>query len=508
MAEQKSADLVTSQCGGEGMRLCPKCHAKLDDDATYCPNDGTRILESDRETQRPGPLPIGSTLGHYRLLEVLGRGGVATVYLAEHTRLGRRVALKVLDPERARDKIMLSRFFGEARAINDVSHPNIVDVTDLIYDEAEKYYVMEHLEGGTLSELLESGRSLPIHTALDIALQIASGLAAVHTANVIHRDLKPQNVLLVDQKGRDRVVKLIDFGIAKIRDPDTGESLHNTVNFAVLGTPEYMSPEQLAGAEVDHKTDIYSFGVVLYQLVTGETPFRGSNFGEYVIKHTTTPPLKPSEVQGLAHAIPPALDALILQCLAKKPSERPQSMHWVESRIHDLVGMVSAAKPAARRRARRLRWQLTLGACATVVLAASIGYLWAVSGRQVESPSFHQDEAPTVTPDGTVEIWFDSTPPGATVRSFDTGELVGVTPFLASFSRSAGSASFELVLPGHDPATTLVSMNKDTQVSVELSKTSPPREKTTAAAKHKPESDEASQQIIESDIINPFEDRH
>jgi eukaryotic-like serine/threonine-protein kinase len=322
--------------------VCPACGTEYGGIVKYCAQCGGSL--HDLEPERSVQLAAGTIVGSYRLLDLLGEGGMGRVYLAEHIKLGRRVALKMLRPEFGGNPIAVARFFAEARAVNRISHDNIVEITDFL-DQAGLYnsYIMELLRGEDLGLRLLRTDVLPIAVAVEIGAQIASALTAVHAVGIVHRDLKPDNIFLIDRGGTPNFVKLLDFGVAKLSGVgDRGLSLHTTALGQVVGTPEYMSPEQAGGEPVDHRADIYALGVILYETVTGRLPFQAKNFGELVLQHLTAPPPRPTSYSDLPHQIPPALDDLIVELLAKAPADRPQSMVEIEQRlqaIHDALDL-------------------------------------------------------------------------------------------------------------------------------------------------------------------------
>jgi eukaryotic-like serine/threonine-protein kinase len=250
--------------------------------------------------------------GRYRVTRKLGGGGMADVYLAEDQELGRRVAIKILHDRYANDDQFVERFRREATHAAGLSHPNIVSIFDRGETNGSYYIVMEYVEGRTLKELIRSRGPCPIQVAIAYTRQILAALRYAHRNGVIHRDIKPHNVI-VDAEG---VVKVTDFGIAR-----AGAS-QMTEEGAIIGTAQYLSPEQARGAPVDQTSDLYSTGIVLFELVTGEVPFSGETPVEIAMKHLSETPDAPSD---LRQEVPPDLDMVVLRALAKEPSDRYQS---------------------------------------------------------------------------------------------------------------------------------------------------------------------------------------
>ena len=219
------------------------------------------------------------------------------VYRAEHVKLGREVALKLLRGDYARRRDAVLRFFQEAKTVNRVRHRNIVDVTDFVeLDDGTTFIIMEFLRGQSLGKWARTGIDLP--RALAVLVQICDGLGAAHAVGVVHRDLKPDNVIVVPTSDGAELVKLLDFGVAKLVNRDDEDVGFQTAAGSVIGTPAYMSPEQAGGMMVDHRSDIYSLGAIMYELFTGQPMFRGRSFGEYVRKHLTEMPVPPRQTQG------------------------------------------------------------------------------------------------------------------------------------------------------------------------------------------------------------------
>jgi eukaryotic-like serine/threonine-protein kinase len=269
-------------------------------------------------------IEVGQVVGNYAVTEKLGEGGMGIVYLVEHPVIGRKAALKAVHPHFARNPMVVSRFVTEAKAVNQIGHEHIVDITDFgTTPSGDFYFIMEYLGGDSLAGALNRQAPFSPERALRIALQLADALEASHAHGVIHRDLKPDNIVLVEH-GTDRdFVKVLDFGLAKLVGPDQA-GMRNTQTGSVVGTPYYMSPEQCEGnREIDRRADIYSLGVVLFEMLTGKLPFGGKGYGEVLLKHMTVPaPAARSVVPSLS----PALDAILYRALAKDPAERFQTM--------------------------------------------------------------------------------------------------------------------------------------------------------------------------------------
>jgi serine/threonine-protein kinase len=278
----------------------------------------------------------GRTLGHYRLIRLLGCGGMGTVYLAEQPLIGARVAVKVLHPELARDARLRARFYAEARTVNLIGHPNIVRIFDInVSRDGLHYFVMEYLEGTPLSRLV---RPVEPDLVAWLLAQACDALEAVHHSGVVHRDLKPDNLLMVERPGERPTLKVLDFGVAKaLHDP---AHLEQTVAGQVFGTPAYMSPEQWAGQVVDGRADVYSLGVTGYLLLTGQLPYPRGQLAKLVLSPEPPPPLRPPH--ELAPAVPEALSRALLRALARDPAER------FASALEFKRALLAAVRPAPR----------------------------------------------------------------------------------------------------------------------------------------------------------------
>ena len=267
---------------------------------------------------------VGQTLdGRYVVEGILGQGGMGLVYRARHAMLGKALAIKVLKPEVSRDEGVIARFRREAQSASAIGSPHICDVSDFgTLPDGSTYFVMEFLDGPPLTKVMELERPMSVARIVRVGQQLADALGAAHERGIIHRDLKPDNVHLVRHGSRDDFVKVLDFGIAKV-----GNAADKKLTQAgqVFGTPHYMSPEQCSGREVDHRTDIYAIGVMLYEMATGQVPFDADNLMGVLTKHVYENPIPPRELPPPVN-VPPGLEAIILKALAKQPEHRYQSM--------------------------------------------------------------------------------------------------------------------------------------------------------------------------------------
>jgi len=319
------------------MLHCPTCGQDFADEVRVCPEDGAALqADSTVAMEMPEDPLVGLTLDEkYHLDSRIGTGGMGTVYRATHLLIDRPVAIKVLNPRYVEDEAAQTRFRREARAAGRIQHTNAVTVTDFGRTaEGLVYIVMELLEGHTLRDVLAHDAPLDTARAVSMMLQVASAVGAAHDAGVIHRDLKPANIFIVQRKDAPPFVKVLDFGIAKlaaeaIDDDDDPQTL--TAVGAMIGTPRYMSPEQCEGAKLTPASDVYSLGIILYEMLTGTTPFNGTSPIAIAIKHSSTPPRAPREFVA---TIPVALEELILHALEKRPESRPQDANAFRNELY------------------------------------------------------------------------------------------------------------------------------------------------------------------------------
>jgi serine/threonine-protein kinase len=307
---------------------------------------------------------IGRTIASYRILEPLGRGGMGVVYLAEDVELGRQVALKLLPAGALDDPERRQRFEREARTLAAVTHPHIATPYAAGEDGGIAYLAMERLPGPSLEQMLEAG-PLPVARAVAIARDVASALACAHAADIVHRDVKPGNVML----GADGEVKLMDFGLAKLaagsaRRGDPGDPLaaFSTEDGIVVGSPMYMSPEHAQGLATDERSDLFSLGSVLYEMVSGRAPFRGLHAVGVLLSLTR------GEVAPL-HEAPPALRAIVERCMAPRPEDRFASAQELVDALDALAPEVAAVGDDSR------RWSLLFGAAAVAAAIAVAVYV-------------------------------------------------------------------------------------------------------------------------------------
>jgi tRNA A-37 threonylcarbamoyl transferase component Bud32 len=273
---------------------------------------------------------IGESIGSYRITAKLGEGGMGVVYVGEHQFIARRAAIKVLLPEFSANREIMQRFFNEARATSVIRHPGIVEITDCaVLPDGCAYIVMELLEGESLGGCLRREDRLSVQRSAHLTRHIAAALAAAHDKRIVHRDLKPDNIFLLSASGAaaPSPTKILDFGIAKLLNTDAGLGSHKTRTGSIMGTPVYMSPEQCRGSgQIDHRTDIYSLGCILFEMLCGRPPFTHEGFGELIASHLS---VVPPTIRSFDPSLPRSVDAVVARMLAKLPADRPQTMREV-----------------------------------------------------------------------------------------------------------------------------------------------------------------------------------
>jgi serine/threonine protein kinase len=459
-------------------------------------SDSEEITSSRLKVMRQDPY-LGATIdGRYKVEALLGEGGMGVVYRCVHTIIGKKVAMKVLRADLARDPEVTERFLNEAKAASTIGNSHIIDISDFgQFQDGATYFVMEFLVGQPLTRIMEGGKAVPLTRILHVARQLAEGLSAAHAAGIVHRDLKPDNIFLIDRGGEKDFVKILDFGIAKV---STAGDAKLTRAGAVFGTPHYMSPEQAAGQPVDHRGDIYSFGVILYELASGRVPFDADNFMGILTQHMYKTPTPIRSLAAQQQDVPPGLEAIALKCLSKRPEHRYQSMSELIADLDKLrAGGVPDAVPemmsrsegfnvpadyfardpesdpqpvAASTTGGRSKWPLLAGAAGLLVALALVGSLFAQSRQSRAEPESRasseraaatQSAAPAAAQDGITlskQVALAVVPQAAHV--FDGEKDLGTSPVLLEVEegkpltlrvRMDGYKDLQLVVDGSEP---------------------------------------------------------
>jgi serine/threonine-protein kinase len=340
------------------VKICPVCSTEYGDDVRFCPNDGQTLRSSS-----PGTDLVGQVIAdRYHVLKKLGEGGMGQVYLAEHVKMGRRSAIKVMNPSMVHDPDAVARFNREAANASRITHPNVC----AIYDFGETpegliYLAMEFVEGEPLTDVLAREGPLPLTRAAGIFLQVADALQAAHDLGIVHRDLKPDNIMLTGGRGGTDIVKVVDFGIAKaVAGGDDSQKVTKTG--LVVGTPEFMSPEQLSGDPLDGRSDVYSLALVLFKMLTGALPFTASSAQETMIKRLTDDPATLADARPDLR-FPAGLQETLTAALTRSPVDRYQSAAKFANDVAALLGVQRdsraspwpATRPAAEAKTETLR---------------------------------------------------------------------------------------------------------------------------------------------------------
>ena len=325
---------------------CPSCGSRAKADAAYCAECGFPIGQLRGEEEKDAL--VGRTLsGGYRIVDHIASGSMGEVYRAEQANLGRAVAVKVMNNTLVADPQMVARFHNEARAASSLNHPNCVRVYD--YGETpdgRPYIVMELLQGQELAALLSRDRKPPVSRVLDMTLQVLSALDEAHGLGVVHRDLKPENVFVLPQRGGGDLVKVVDFGLAKLRTNVSSKTTSGTGQ--VFGTPEYMAPEQAMAKETDHRTDLYSCGVMLFEMLAGRLPFQSDSAHELLEKHVYEAPPRLAALANDRAAF--GLDEILDLALRKDPAERFQSAEAFADSLREVVAYRTGERSMSDRR--------------------------------------------------------------------------------------------------------------------------------------------------------------
>ncbi len=351
------------------MQVCPECDREYGEDVEFCPHDGARVREVAGEEADQGDPLVGRLLdGRWRIEEKFGEGGMGSIYVASQESVGREVAIKTLRTALSDNEEFTERFFREARVTTTISHPHCVTILD--YGETDRgtlYLAMELLEGEPLAERMDRER-LPLGEILEIGKQIASALAAAHERDIVHRDLKPENIFLLDISDGSTFVKVLDFGISK--DLSSEENLTQTGQ--LFGTPRYMSPEQSRDEEIDGRTDLYSLGCILYEMLAEEAPFTGEKPMSILVAHVQEE--VPSLREATSREMPERLVELVMRLLEKDPENRPQTATEVRSILGDILTEYSSGdRRSSGRRGGEAAGRTDVGRAETLASQADVG---------------------------------------------------------------------------------------------------------------------------------------
>ncbi len=489
------------------MLTCPTCGTVYPQKTSgTCPKDGTRLVSgAEYAAIKSDPL-IGATMaGRFHIVGRVGTGGMGTVYRAEQVGLARQVALKVLKQEASYDRETVARFQREAKAMSMLLHANTVRVFDFGEDPSGHLYLaMELLEGELLTARSEREGTLDVRHAIEIVQQILRSLSEAHSKGLIHRDLKPDNIYLARIEGHTGpVVKVLDFGIAKVfRDDGKPMDQLETQAGTVFGTPRYMSPEQAQGKPLDQRSDLYSVGVLLYQLLVGHPPFIDDDAVVVMAKHIREQPQPPRKAAP-ERPIPGSLERVVLRALAKDPSTRPASADELERELTACLPDVEAERQLAQsgRRSADLLYvggravprNAAYAAGAVVLVALLVGVVAIATGgsgasgardhvvvRPLAPPTTTSIAAPPPTTVVALRsVVVASDPPGAEI--WQSGMLVGTAPLSFQIDPAQTAPSpIELRLTGREPASVDLTTAADmTTVALAPRRTAPPTTRGT-----------------------------
>lgn len=461
------------------MRLCPRCRSEFSDTSLeVCPFDNWGLVTPEDYYEAEGDPLLGALLaGRFRIVGRVGVGAMGTVYRAIQASVERAVALKVLRPDLTKDPDTAARFHREAHATSALKHPNTVTLYDFGQTgEGYLYIAMELLEGRLLGKILKEDGALSIELALRIVIQISRSLAEAHRKGIVHRDLKPDNIMLAQVEGQE-VVKVLDFGIAKVIRGERRIDALETQAGTVFGTPRYMSPEQAQSKPLDARSDLYSLGVIFYQMLTGHAPFEDSDAVVVMARHIKTKPRRPSDVRPDLK-IPPRLERLVQRLMEKDRNKRPQSSEELidaltkfnQGQDDDFALFTERSSPSAIRRV------LPFVAAAAISLILAVGAVIAYALTRPDSqgelpaqrdvPNFvpnskfsepHKAEVdvgiPIISEQDEVSVTLDSEPQGAFV--IRDGKRLGVTPMMLT-EPTGTEVPYVLELEGFETKTQVI----------------------------------------------------
>jgi serine/threonine protein kinase len=400
-------------------RQCPNCRGMYANSIAVCPTDGMLLMPVQADAN------IGTLFADkYRIIEELGRGGMSIVYKGAHEIMKRPVAVKLMQRELSSNPISVRRFQQEAEAAGSLSHPHVITIFDFgVTATAQPYLIMDLVRGTTLSEELKSIGKLPPARALKIFCQICEALEHAHQRGVVHRDLKPSNVMLVPHESDVDYVKVLDFGIAKIMSSDGEKGSNLTTSGEIFGSPLYMSPEQCKGSDIDYRTDIYSVGVMLYEMLTGKPPISGLTYIETIQMQISTPPRPFNSVSPDAK-IPSVLESIVFKAMAKKREERYQSMkdfHEALIAASRMLGITNDATMVPPLQGERKKSMATTAAVVIgIACLIAVCALLVTESTKNGAPGMSAASFPSERVDGTIYYYNPDGHPGVLV--VNTGE--------------------------------------------------------------------------------------